>query len=43
MRFLDGPDDVHLRVVARSEIARAKANLGSNGAHVIPPAALSSE
>jgi acyl-CoA dehydrogenase len=40
MRFLDGPDEVHLRVVARSELSRAKAGLGRNSAHFVPPAAL---
>jgi acyl-CoA dehydrogenase len=29
MRFLDGPDEVHLRSVARAELARARHNLGS--------------
>jgi acyl-CoA dehydrogenase len=29
MRFLDGPDEVHLRTVARAELARARESLGS--------------
>jgi acyl-CoA dehydrogenase len=29
MRFLDGPDEVHLRTVARTELAKSKANRGS--------------
>lgn len=29
MRFFDGPDEVHLRAVARSELERARQNLGS--------------
>ncbi|MDO8705601.1 MAG: acyl-CoA dehydrogenase family protein [Sulfuricaulis sp.] len=29
MRFFDGPDEVHLRAIARSELSRAKANLGA--------------
>jgi acyl-CoA dehydrogenase len=29
MRFFDGPDEVHLRVLARSELAKAKANRGA--------------
>jgi len=29
MRFFDGPDEVHLRTVARHEIARARESLGS--------------
>ena len=40
LRFLDGPDEVHLRVIARSELSRAKANAGRNSAYFIPPAAL---
>jgi len=30
LRFIDGPDEVHLRVVARNELRRAKENLGRN-------------
>jgi acyl-CoA dehydrogenase len=37
MRFLDGPDEVHLRVVSRAEIAKAKAALGRNACHFVPP------
>jgi acyl-CoA dehydrogenase len=37
MRFLDGPDEVHLRVVSRAEIAKAKASLGRNACHFVPP------
>jgi len=33
LRFIDGPDEVHLRTVARAELARAKANRGSTAAH----------
>jgi len=40
MRFLDGPDEVHLRVVARAELAKAKAKAGDNACHFIPPAQL---
>jgi len=29
LRFIDGPDEVHLRNVARAELARAKANRGA--------------
>ena len=37
MRFLDGPDEVHLRVVAKSELARAKANAGATAAYFTFP------
>jgi acyl-CoA dehydrogenase len=40
MRFLDGPDEVHLRTVARDELARAKARRGSGAAYLVPPAPL---
>ncbi|QDL95794.1 acyl-CoA dehydrogenase [Rhodopseudomonas palustris] len=40
MRFLDGPDEVHLRVVARAELARAKTLAGQNAHHFVPPAQL---
>ncbi len=29
LRFVDGPDEVHLRTVARAELAKAKANRGA--------------
>lgn len=29
MRFIDGPDEVHLRVLARNELGKAKANRGA--------------
>jgi acyl-CoA dehydrogenase len=34
LRFLDGPDEVHLRTVARAELARAKTRRGANAAHL---------
>ena len=40
MRFLDGPDEVHLRTVARAELSRAKASAGSTSAYLqrwMPP------
>ncbi len=33
MRFLDGPDEVHLRTIARAELARAKENPGTLAAY----------
>lgn len=30
LRFIDGPDEVHLRVVARNELKKAKETLGQN-------------
>ena len=34
LRFLDGPDEVHLRTVARAELKRAKGRRGANAAHM---------
>jgi acyl-CoA dehydrogenase len=36
MRFVDGPDEVHLRVLARAELDRAKANRGATAAYYTP-------
>lgn len=33
LRFVDGPDEVHLRVVARNELKAAKEMLGANARH----------
>jgi acyl-CoA dehydrogenase len=33
LRFLDGPDEVHLRVVAKNEIEKAKENRGATAAY----------
>ena len=40
LRFLDGPDEVHLRSVARAELKRATGRRGANAAHLrrwMPP------
>jgi acyl-CoA dehydrogenase len=37
LRFIDGPDEVHLRVVSRDEIARAKANPTRTLSYMTPP------
>jgi acyl-CoA dehydrogenase len=34
MRFFDGPDEVHLRTVARHELSRAREHKGRNAAHM---------
>jgi acyl-CoA dehydrogenase len=42
LRFLDGPDEVHLRSVARAELRAAKGRHGANAAHLrrwLPPEA----
>ncbi|HEU0203767.1 MAG TPA: acyl-CoA dehydrogenase family protein, partial [Burkholderiaceae bacterium] len=33
MHFLDGPDEVHLRVLARAELDKAKANRGATASY----------
>jgi len=33
LHFVDGPDEVHLWVIAREELRRAKANLGAIAAY----------
>jgi len=33
MRFFDGPDEVHLRAIARHELGRARQNLGATAAY----------
>ncbi len=38
LRFIDGPDEVHLRVVARDELKKAKERLGRNSSFFRRPA-----
>ncbi len=38
LRFIDGPDEVHLGVVAKAELQRIRANTGANAAYYTPPA-----
>ncbi len=33
LHFVDGPDEVHLRVIARDELRRARSNLGATAAY----------
>jgi len=37
MRFLDGPDEVHLGVVARRELAHAHGRRGVTADYLVPP------
>ena len=37
LRIADGPDEVHLRAIARREIARSRKTLGSAAAFLTPP------
>ena len=37
MRFFDGPDEVHLRVIARMEIKQSRATLDASAAYLTPP------
>jgi len=37
LRFMDGPDEVHLRTVARQELARAKERGGSSSVYFTTP------
>lgn len=39
MRFLDGPDEVHLGVVARRELIRARGQRGMTADYLVPPVA----
>jgi acyl-CoA dehydrogenase len=37
LRFVDGPDEVHLGVVAKAELARIQARTGANAPYYTPP------
>ncbi len=37
LRFVDGPDEVHLGVVAKAELARVQKNTGANALYYTPP------
>jgi len=37
LRFIDGPDEVHLMVIARDELRKAKAQAGRNLSHYVKP------
>jgi acyl-CoA dehydrogenase len=37
LRFIDGPDEVHLRTIARAELARAKESRGATAAYYTLP------
>ena len=37
LRFADGPDEVHLRAIARRELKRDRANIGAAVAFMTPP------
>ena len=37
LRLMDGPDEVHLRTVARQVLAQARAGLGSHTAYFTTP------
>ncbi len=37
LRFIDGPDEVHLMVIARDELGKAKTATGRNAAHFVRP------
>lgn len=40
LRFVDGPDEVHLRSIARAELAKRTSSRGAGSAYLVPPEAL---
>jgi acyl-CoA dehydrogenase len=43
MRFLDGPDEVHLRTIARQELTQARARQGASAAYFTTPEQLAAQ
>jgi acyl-CoA dehydrogenase len=43
LRFRDGPDEVHLRTVARHELAHAKERQGASASYFTTPEQLAAE
>jgi acyl-CoA dehydrogenase len=37
LRIADGPDEVHLRSIARRELKRDRTNIGAASAYLTPP------
>ncbi|MBN9461563.1 MAG: acyl-CoA dehydrogenase family protein [Burkholderiales bacterium] len=42
LRYADGPDEVHLQAIARTEISLGQARLGAGAAYLTPPSTLDS-
>ena len=43
MHLMDGPDEVHLRTVARHELAQARDRMGASAAYFTTPEQLATE
>lgn len=37
LRYVDGPDEVHLQAIARMEVGLGQARLGAGAAYLTPP------